>query len=144
MKMKNIIGTALALTLGMSTVIAFAFNDYYPPERIRCGLQKGRLACNDFNRRYLSEDATNVDFPKGKEMTFHFETAVAYITTQKDAATVFFTYRESSEKMVKLKTIDTSIMPDFAKGAWAKINNELYICTEGYMSCPVTNLPSLT
>jgi hypothetical protein len=136
MKIKILIGTVL--TLGISSA-AFAFN---APERITCGLESGRLNCSELNRNYLVEDVYSANFPKGKSITFNFNSAAAYFSTGMQEATVLFTYRNSASKMVRLKTAESSIKPDLRRGAWRKVNEDLYVCDEGYMSCPIINLPS--
>lgn len=138
MSLKTIIVSAIAMSLGISS-IAFAANDYFPPERIRCSVDNiGKLSCNDFNRKYLVEDTYTADFPSGQEVVFLFGTGVAYYDTQ-DQWQVFYTYKDSTGKSVKLKSISYSIKPDIQTGAWIKYKDEFYNCTAGYMSCPIFN-----
>lgn len=136
MKIKALIATVL--TLGINSA-AFAFTDYYPPERLSCNLTNNKLTCSDFNRNYLMEDTYTADFNKGEEM-FHFGSAVAYFA--QNEASIFFTYHDNDNKMVKLKTVNTSIKPNLTKGQWKRVTDDIYTCDVGYMSCPITNLPS--
>jgi hypothetical protein len=135
------LASVIALTLGL-TGIACAGNNYFPPERIDCRLSGGeQLNCDGFNRKYLLEDTYNADFPKGRDDTFHFYSAVAYFNSDQSEASVFYTYHNTSGKMVKLKTFNTSIRPDLTFNTWKKFKNDIYRCTAGYMQCPITNLP---
>jgi len=141
MKLKTIAGCAIALTMGLGSVVALAANDYYPPERLHCKTDAaGKLSCSDFNRKYLIEDTHTADFPAGKEIVFTFATGAAYFTDQNEWS-VFYTFKDSSSKNVKLKTTNYSIQPNLTNGAWKK-NKDIYTCTAGYMSCPITNLPA--
>jgi|GEM_PF-2121463 hypothetical protein len=140
MKLKTIIGSAVALTLGLGGV-AFAAGDYFAPERMHCKIDNaGKLSCSDFNRSYLTEDTHTAQLPPGKDLVFNFATGAAYFDEGSNAWTVFFTYKDTSSKNVKLRSVNTSIQPDLKNGAWKK-NKDIYTCTAGYMSCPITNLP---
>jgi hypothetical protein len=144
MKLKSIlVGTLSALSLGLA-LNSFAghinTNNYYPPERINCSLHDGKLACEGFNHQYLVEDTYTADF-SGKDQVFAFFSGAAYYTPNKGDATIFFTYQNSHAKSVKLKTVSPRIRPDFENGNWTKVHDDLYVCKEGYMSCPITALP---
>jgi hypothetical protein len=142
MKFKMIVGSILAATLGLGSIAFAKTGTYYPPERMHCGLNAGKLVCQDFNRQYLTEDTTNADFPDSTMQTFNFVSSAAYYAPSLDEVSVFFTYNNAKAKMVKLKTIVTSIRPDLSSGSWKKVHSDLYTCDEGYMSCGITNLPS--
>lgn len=140
MKLKNIFGSAVVLALGVSGV-AFASGDYYPPERLHCKQDTmGKLVCAEFNRDYLIESTHTADLPPGKDMVFVFASGTAYATNMNEWS-VFYTYKDSTSKNVRLKTVSTSIKPSFSGSSWVK-NKDFYSCTNGYMSCPITNLPS--
>src|SRR5262245_42061031 len=113
MKLKAIVGSALAITLGLGSVAYAGGSDYFPPERINCKTNSvGRLNCSDFNRNYLVEDTYTADFPAGKDVVFNFNSGVAYHTPNESQWTVFFTYKDTHGKNVKLKTVNESIRPD--------------------------------
>lgn len=140
MILKNIIRGAVILALGVSGV-AFAGDDYYPPERIHCQADNaGKMSCSDFNRQYLVEGTHTAQLPPGKDLVFNFSTGAAYKSSDSEWV-AFYTYRDSSGKNVRLRSVNTNIQPDLETGAW-KIYKDFYICTAGYMSCPITNLPS--
>lgn len=140
MKLKVIALSLIVMTFGMSSV-ALSASDYYPPERIHCSVDNvGKLKCDDFNRKYLIEDTYTADFPNGQEV-LTFTSGVAYFT-QQDEWQIFYTYKDSDGKNVKLKSISYSIKPDTQNGAWKKFKEDFYNCTAGYMSCPITNLPA--
>lgn len=144
MKLKAVIGSMVALTLGLGSM-AYAAGDYYPPERIHCMLNNvDKLSCDEFNRQYLAEDTTNADFPKGKDDIFHFVSAVAYMAPRQDQASVFYTYNNAKSKMVKLKTINTAIRPDLKNSSWKKFKDDVYTCVDIETKCPITNLPSFS
>lgn len=137
MKLKMII-TSAALAFGLSGV-AFA-NDYYAPERLHCKLDAmGKLSCADFNRTYLIEHTYTAEFPSANVQTFSFATGVAYQTN--DEWVVFYTYKNTYGKNIVLKTTNTSMQPNMTTGAWKNYKN-IYTCEAGYMSCPITSLPS--
>lgn len=142
MKLKSIVGSAVALTLGLGGA-AFAADNYTPPERIHCHLNDTQqLSCNDFNRQYLLEDGFNLDIPKNQDVILTFRSAAAYFTTSKDAVSVFFTYGPRSQ-YVKLRTVVSNMGPDVEHNKnWVQENNSKYIykCTNGYMSCSITKL----
>ncbi len=141
MKLKQMIGCAIAITMGLGSIAAIASSDYYPPERLHCRVDNaGKLTCSDFNRKYLVEDTYTADFPAGKEIIFTFATGAAYSTPQNEWA-VFYTFKDTHSKMVKLRTTNTDIQPSLKNGAWKK-NKDLYTCSAGYMSCGITNLPA--
>ncbi len=146
MKFTTLIPGLLAVTLGMSSVAYAKHGDvYYPPERINCSLStSGQLSCGEFERSYLTEGRHTADFNPGQQQTFTFSSAAAYFTNNHQEARIFFTYSLSKDKVVRLETFDTSIMPDLASGSWKPLNNidDIYICNEGYMSCGITSLPS--
>lgn len=139
MKCKFIIGMA-ALTLGMGSVV-YAAGDYFPPERINCTMADGKLTCQEFNRQYLIENTTTADWGD-KDQTFTFYSGNAFFAPSMDKITVFYTYKNSNNKNVTLKTFNTTIRPDLANGNWIKLEDDLYTCNTGYMHCPITNLPS--
>lgn len=145
MKLKNIIVstiTALSLGLSMASFAGYAgVNNYYPPERIDCTLDNNKLNCEGFNHQYLVEDTYTADLST-KDQTFAFASGAAYFTPDKSEATVFFTYRNSHFKTVKIKSVTTGIRPDFENGSWTKVQDDLYVCKAGYMHCPITSLPA--
>lgn len=141
MKLKSIIGTAVVLTFGLGSIAALAAGDYFPPERLHCKTDvAGKLTCSDFNRKYLVEDTHTANFPAGKDVVFAFASGAGYVDSDNQWS-VFYTFKEAGGKNVKLKSINTSIQPDLKVGAWKQIK-DLYSCTAGYMSCPITNLPA--
>lgn len=136
MKVKALIGM---IALGLSGV-AFAAGAYFPPERMHCKLNEaGNLSCSDFNRQYLTEATHTADLPAGKELVFNFSSGTAY--ADENEWVVFFTYKDASGKNIRIKTVSSSISPDLENGSW-KAYKDIYTCTTGYMSCPITNLPS--
>lgn len=140
MKLKSLIVSAVALTLGMGGV-AFASGDYFPPERMHCKLdQAGKMVCSDFNRQYLTESTHTADLPPGKDLVFNFSSGTAYKTNENEWA-VFYTYKDPASKNVRIRTINTTIAPDMVNGNWTRYK-DIYTCTAGYMSCPITNLPT--
>lgn len=139
MKLKTLIISTIAAALGISGM-AFAANDYFPPERLHCSVDNvGKLTCSDFNRKYLVEDTYTADFPQGKQVLFMFSDGVAYFTNQ-DEWQIFYTYKDTSGKNVKLKTTSYSIKPDIQNGKWIKFKEEYYSCNASYMSCPIISL----
>lgn len=146
MKLKNIIvSTIAALSLGLSMTSFAGYtggNNYYPPERIHCSLDHGKLNCEGFSHQYLVEDTYTADFDD-KDQTFAFKSGVAYYTPDETEATVFFTYRNSKHKLVKLRSTSTNIRPDFENGQWIKMQEDMYVCKDGYMHCPITSLPAV-
>lgn len=142
MKIKHALTGLAALIVGFSGV-AHAAGDYFPPERIHCTVTSAnKLACEGFSKQYLMEDTYTVDFPAGKDISLYFKSGVAYLTSDNSEVSIFFTYKDVNDKMVKLKTVNTSIRPDLSNGAWKKSKQDFYTCDSGYMSCPITNLPS--
>lgn len=136
--------STVAVTLGMVGIAHAQTYNYYPPERIHCMLNDTEaLSCNEFDRQYLIEDATNADLKKNEGMTFHFFSAVAFFTPNKEESSIFFTYHNHLQKVVKLKTTDFSLKPDLKNGAWKQLNEDIYICDAGYMHCPITNVPQI-
>ncbi len=145
MKFRTLLTTAIAtLSLGFVTTSFAATSDansYYPPERIHCSLIQGRLNCEGFSHQYLIEDTYTADMDDNDQV-FAFSSGAAYYNGDKSEATVFFTYRNSNFKNVKLKTSVTSIRPDLDNGYWIKVDDDLYVCKDGYMHCPITSLPA--
>ena len=146
MKLKSIIVgtiTALSLSFVMSSFAGLTGgqNSYYPPERINCTANNGKLTCEGFNHQYLVEDTYTADLGS-KDQVFAFYSGAAYFTPDKSEATVFFTYRNSHNKSVKIKSTSTSIRPDFENGTWTNVSGDIYVCKEGYMQCPITSLPA--
>lgn len=143
MKLKAIMGCLMAAAMGMSSAV-YAAGDYFPPERMHCHIDAAnKLSCDGFERAYLTEDASNVNIPRGKDETFFFVSGSAYFTPSKDEASVFFTYKNTRFKTVKLKTASTAIRPDFENGSWKQLSKDIYTCNAGYMHCPITNLPNM-
>ena len=143
MKLRTIIGSALALTFGLCS-LAFA-SDYYPPERIHCSLSTAhKLSCEGFNHQYLAEDTYTADMTTRDE-TFLFHSGVAYYTPDMNESSVFFTYKNSYGKIVKIKSTNTQIRPNLQTGSWFQHRQDktIYLCDAGYMNCPITNLPGL-
>ena len=145
MKLKAIIVgtvTALSLSFAMTSFAGYkGDNSYYPPERINCSLESNKLSCEGFNHSYLVEDTYTADLTN-KDQVFSFTSGAAYFTQDKSESTVFFTYRNSHFKTVKIKSVTTNIRPDFENGSWTKVHDDLYVCKAGYMHCPITSLPS--
>jgi hypothetical protein len=143
MKLKTIIISAMAaLSLGFAvTSVIASNNNYYPPERVHCLLEQGRMDCEGFSHQYLVEDTYTADLDDSDQV-FSFASGAAYYNADKSEANVFFTYRNSNNKIVKLRSAVTSIRPDFENGNWTKVQNDLYVCKDGYMHCPITSLPS--
>lgn len=138
MKLRTIIvSTVAALSFGVA-ISANAADTYYPPERIHCALSNNKLACEGFNRQYLVEDTYTADLST-KDQTFAFKSGVVYFTPDKSQASMFFTYRDAKHKLVKLKSASPSIRPDFENGNWIKMDEDLYVCKDGYMHCPITS-----
>lgn len=138
--MKVIVASMALLALGIGS-IAYARGDYFPPERIHCSRASdtAKPICTEFNRQYLTEDAATT-LEVGKDEVFSYVSGAAYYTPDQQIA-VFYTYKNSRFKSIKLKTINTAIKPDLANGSWRKIKDDLYVCDAGYMNCPITNLP---
>ena len=78
-----------------------------------------------------------------KDETFLFHTGVAYFTPDLNESSVFFTYKNSFGKAVKIKTTSTQIRPNLKVGSWYQHRSDktIYQCDAGYMNCPITNLP---
>lgn len=146
MKLKAIIIRAVTvMTMGfiVAPVSAIAASgSYYPPERIHCTVNDHKLSCEGFNRQYLVEDAYTADFHRNKEQVFSFMSGAAYFNSNRSEATVFYTYNNSQHKNVKLRSASTIIRPDFDKGNWVKVQEDLYVCKAGYMQCPIISAPS--
>ena len=142
MKLKAIVGSVLFLALGN---MAYADGGRYaPPERINCTVNNAsQLVCNGFNRQYLIEDKTTADLEKGKTETFYFTSGVAYFTPSMNEASVYFSYNNSKFKIVRLKTVNSSIHPNIQSGDWEKFKDDIYVCDTGYMGCTITNLPTV-
>lgn len=140
MKLKTMLSASIALALGLGANV-FAASNYAPPERLQCTVSdSGILSCSNFNRSYLTEGLFSADIPHGKEMVYAFVQGYAFQAGQHEWG-VFYTYRNVNGKTVKLKSINVTIMPDLAGGKW-KQYKDIYTCTTGYMTCPITNLPS--
>ncbi len=139
--MKVVITSIAVLVLGLGSV-AYAAGDYFPPERINCSKTSdaSKPVCTEFNRQYLTEDAAN-NLEVGKDEVFSYASGAAYFTPDHQTV-IFYTYKNQHFKSIKLKTVNTSIKPDFTTGAWRKLKDDLYICDAGYMHCPITNLPA--
>lgn len=141
MNLKQMVIGACALTFGAFGIAHGQTFHYYPPERIHCMLDdSANLSCNAFDRQYLIEDITNAELKKGEGITFHFYSAVAFFTPNKQEASIFLTYHNHDQKIVKLKTTDFSLKPDLKNGTWKQVNEDIYVCDSGYMNCPITNL----
>ncbi len=109
MKLKSIlVGMVTTITLGLGAVVfAQSVNSYYPPERINCNLDGARVSCEGFNHQYLAEDTYTANFD-GKEQTFAFASGAAYYNSDRSEVSVYYTYKNSEAKNVKLKTISTT------------------------------------
>ena len=141
MKLKKIVVSCISIGLGLVSVAALAATDYFPPERLLCKVDNAsNLTCSDFNRKYLMEYTHTADFPAGKEIVFTFSSGTAYFTSQHEWS-VFFTYKNTTGKNIRLTSVNTTIHPNIDVGAWKK-HPDFYTCTAGYMSCPITNLPA--
>ena len=141
MNLKFLMAGFFLLVVSVSNVVyADHVSSYYPPERISCQLNGyDKLYCGEINRRYLVEDMTTANLEHGRDNVFYFVSAAAYVTPNNTEARVFFTYKDSQSKLVKLRTLTTSIWPDLKHGNWKKINDDIYVCDTGYMNCLVTN-----
>lgn len=145
MKLKIFIASLVAVVFGFNGIACARPGSYYPPERLNCQLKNNaRFQCEPIDRHYLVEDMTNANLQKNRTEVFHFVSAVAYFTANHLEASVFYTYENTSMKMVKLRTIDPSIRPDITHGTWKKFNNDIYTCDAGYLSCPISSLPDIT
>src|SRR3990167_4591735 len=104
MKLGKIVSGAALLALALSGVAyASASGSYYPPERIHCTKSDGnRIHCEGFNHQYLTEDLYTANFDK-KDDTFNFYSGTAYFTPDMSQATVFFTYKNADQRIMKLK-----------------------------------------
>ncbi len=142
MELKTIIVSAIAtLSLGFTAATLASTNNYFPPERIHCSLVQGKMNCEGFSHQYLVEDTYTADLDD-KDQAFAFASGAAYYNADKTAANVFFTYRNSKTKVVKVRSANTAIRPDFENGNWTKVHDDLYVCKDGYMHCPITALPN--
>ena len=140
MKLKSIL-VGLVTVLGLSTIaLSQAANSYYPPERINCNLVGSKVSCEGFNHQYLAEDTYTANFD-GKDQVFGFASGAAYYNSDRSEVSVFYTYTNANAKNVKLKTVSTTIRPDFENGNWTKVAEDVYVCKSGYMHCPITSLP---
>ena len=130
MKLKTLIGMVIFCFSG----VVFSAGSYFPPERIQCKLNHiGHLACENFDRQYLSEATYAVDLPVGKDFVFLFSSGTAY--HNENSWTIFYTYKEAmSGKRIHIKTINTSLSPDLVRGTW-RMSKDIYTCKSGYMSC---------
>lgn len=135
------LGTKIGMVVSLLVLSQAALaNTYYPPERIHCKLNEtNQLSCGDFNRQYLAEDTYTVDFQNGKEQILYFVSGAAYFTDHQESASIFYSYHDARGKMVKLKTINSSLRPDFVNGSWKFLKDNIYVCDNSYMSCPITN-----
>ncbi len=139
MKTIKVLGCVAALVLGG---VVHAVGDYFPPERLHCAMNNAnKLTCEGFSRQYLMEDTYTVDFPVGKDISVMFVSGAASFTPDQKETSIFFTYRDTANRTIKLKTVNASIQADLKTGGWKKYKNEFYVCDSGYMSCPITNLP---
>lgn len=138
MKLKLILtGSILAVGL-VNVAIAGRTTHFNPPERMDCVMNVSRhLECNGFNHDILEHDVSTVDLPVGGDVTVHFSSAVAYLTPDHTESSIFFTYRDTKQKMVRLKTLDAYAKPVWESGHWKKINDEIYTCDSGYMNCSI-------
>jgi hypothetical protein len=147
MKLQSMVVSAAAVLSLSFSAISFAgyssANNYYPPERVHCTKTNNKLNCEGFNHSYLVEDTTTADFDD-QDQVFAFSSGAAYYNQDKTQATIFFTYRDSNFKVVKLRSANTAIRPDFENGNWVKVQNDLYVCKAGYMHCPITSLPEVS
>lgn len=138
MKLLKIVGSVVALSLGLTGVSAAA-NSYFPPERIHCTkATASKIRCEGFSHTYLTEDMASAHFDK-KEDTFYFVSGVAYFTPDMKEATVSFTYKNSEHNKMKLKTTSILLHPDLSNttSSWNKVQDDLYTCDAGYMNCPI-------
>lgn len=138
MKGKAIVAAAiLALSVsGFASAKQISTDGYTPPERLTCSNVNDKVSCEGFNRAYLVEDNYIADF-KGTDVAFVFVSGAAYYNSDKTEADIFYTYRNSDGKTVKLKTVNFNMRPDLENGSWVAQEDDLYVCTEGYMSCPI-------
>ena len=143
MKMKAIVGSAMALALGFGCAAHAGTDSYSPPERIHCHLDDAnQLSCDKFDRTFLVEDGYNLNVPKNQDVVLAFRSAAAYFNTNKDTASVFFTYGPANS-YVKLRTTVSNMGPDVENNKnWSRLDNSRYIykCTNSYMSCSIKKL----
>lgn len=133
-----------AISLSVSTLVFAGSSqaNYHPPERISCSKINGKLVCEGFLHQYLIEDTFTADLDD-KDQVFSFASGVAYYNTDQSEATVFYSFRNSHNKVVKLKSAVSSIRPDIENGSWEAVQDDLYVCKAGYMQCPITSLPNV-
>ncbi len=145
MKVKPVIAVAiLALSVsGLAVAKPVSSDSYTPPERLTCSNVNGKVSCEGFSRQYLVEDSYIADF-KGSDVAFVFVSGAAYYNSDKSEADIFFSYRNSDGKTVKLKTVNFNMRPDLVDGSWLQVQDDLYVCTEGYMSCPIVSADSIS
>lgn len=138
MKLKIMLTTGILVAGLANTVYAGRTTLYYPPERIDCVMNVAHhLECYGYNQDVLVQDVSTVDLPVGGDVTAHFSSAVAYLTPDHSESSIFFTYRDTKQKMVRLKTLDAYAKPVWESGHWKKINDEIYTCDSGYMNCSI-------
>lgn len=140
MKLSKIVGGMAVLVLALGGVAsASTSGTYYPPERIHCVKSEGsRVRCEGFNHQYLTEDLYTSGFDK-KEDTFNFVSGVAYFTPDMSEASVFFTYKNADQRIMKLKSTSVLLHPVKDSTAWTRVQDDLYVCDAGYMHCPITD-----
>lgn len=140
MKLCKIVGGAVVLALTISgAAYASTSGTYFPPERIHCVKSaSSKVRCEGFNHQYLTEDLYTAHFDK-KEDTFNFVSGVAYFTPDMSEASVFFTYKNADQSIMKLKTTSVLLHPVKGNTAWTQVQDDLYVCDAGYMHCPITD-----
>ena len=139
MKLAKVMGCVVVMVMGCSSVAYASNGSYFPPERIHCAkTDTGRIRCEGFNHQYLTEDVHTADLSK-REDNFNFSSGVAYFTPDMSEASVFYTYKNADQRIVKLKTTSILIKPDLSNSAWTKVQDDLYVCDAGYMHCPITD-----
>lgn len=134
--------SALAFSVCAPALASSSQANYYPPERISCSKINNKLSCEGFLHQYLIEDTYTADLDD-KDHVFSFASGAAYFNADKSEATVFYSFRNASNKVVKLKSAVTSIRPDLENGSWEEVQDDLYVCRSGYMQCPITSLPNV-
>lgn len=139
-KFKVLTSFVLASTLGCASV-SYAFDGYFPPERISCTAVAGKVSCEGFDPAILEVLQYSSHIDNHVTKTFNFTEGAAYYMTE-DRTGIAFNYKDKQGKLVKLTAVDESARPDFSnsRSAWTKIQEGLFICNAGYMSCPITSV----
>lgn len=128
-KLKIIASFALSVAVSFLSVVAFAANSYFPPERISCATEGEALVCDGFNKDYLKvKSPANI----GQKNTLFFSSGIVV------ADDIFFVYiTTNGSGSLLLMNTSRNIVPDLAhSNGWVKVNGSLE-CSS-YMTCPIT------